>query len=34
VGSGSDAQQAPRIMLAFEPVLLEHKPDWVIVSSS
>jgi len=34
VGSGSHAQQAPRIMLAFEPVLLEHRPDWVIVSSS
>ena len=31
VGSGSHAQQTARIMLAFEPVLLEHKPDWVIV---
>jgi UDP-N-acetylglucosamine 2-epimerase (non-hydrolysing) len=31
VGSGSHAQQTARIMLAFEPVLLEHRPDWVIV---
>ncbi len=31
VGSGSHAQQTARIMLAFEPVLLEHKPDWVVV---
>jgi UDP-N-acetylglucosamine 2-epimerase (non-hydrolysing) len=31
VGSGSHAQQTARIMLAFEPVLLEYKPDWVIV---
>ena len=31
VGSGSHAQQTARTMLAFEPVLLEHKPDWVIV---
>jgi len=31
VGSSSHAQQTARIMLAFEPVLLEHKPDWVIV---
>jgi UDP-N-acetylglucosamine 2-epimerase (non-hydrolysing) len=30
VGSGSHAQQTARIMLAFEPVLIEHKPDWVI----
>ncbi|MEE8162902.1 MAG: UDP-N-acetylglucosamine 2-epimerase [Anaerolineae bacterium] len=34
VGSGSHAQQTARIMLAFEPVLLEHRPDWVIVASS
>ena len=32
VGSGSHAQQTARIMLAFEPVLLEHRPDWVIVA--
>lgn len=31
VGSGSHAQQTARIMQAFEPVLLEHKPDWIIV---
>ena len=31
VGSGSHAQQTARIMLAFEPVLLDHWPDWVIV---
>ena len=31
VGSGSHAQQTARIMLAFEPVLVEHRPDWVIV---
>lgn len=31
VGSASHAQQTARIMLAFEPVLLEHRPDWVIV---
>jgi UDP-N-acetylglucosamine 2-epimerase (non-hydrolysing) len=31
VGSGSHAEQTAKIMLAFEPVVLEHKPDWVIV---
>ncbi len=31
VGSGSHAQQTAGIMLTFEPVLLEHRPDWVIV---
>jgi len=31
VGSGSHAQQTARVMLRFEPVLLEYKPDWVIV---
>ena len=31
VGSGSHAEQTARVMLAFEPVLLEHRPDWVIV---
>ena len=34
VGSGSHAEQTARIMLAFEPVLLEHRPDSVIVASS
>jgi UDP-N-acetylglucosamine 2-epimerase (non-hydrolysing) len=31
VGSGSHAQQTARIMLAFEPVLERHRPDWVVV---
>jgi len=31
VGSGTHAQQTARIMLAFESILFEHKPDWVIV---
>lgn len=31
VGSGSHAQQTARIMLRFEPVLIEYCPDWVIV---
>jgi UDP-N-acetylglucosamine 2-epimerase (non-hydrolysing) len=31
VGSGSHAVQTAGIMVAFEQVLLEHKPDWVIV---
>lgn len=31
VGSGSHAEQTARIMLAFEPVCLEWKPDLVIV---
>lgn len=31
VGSGSHAQQTANIMLRFEPVLLQEKPDWVIV---
>jgi len=31
VGSGSHAEQTARIMMAFEPVCLEHRPDWVIV---
>jgi UDP-N-acetylglucosamine 2-epimerase (non-hydrolysing) len=31
VGSGSHAEQTARVMLAFEPVLQEHKPDLVIV---
>lgn len=31
VGSGSHAQQAARIMLAFEPVLEANRPDWVVV---
>lgn len=31
VGSGSHAQQTAEIMKRFEPVLLEHKPDAVLV---
>jgi UDP-N-acetylglucosamine 2-epimerase (non-hydrolysing) len=31
VGSGSHAVQTAKVMLAFEPVLIEHKPDLVIV---
>jgi UDP-N-acetylglucosamine 2-epimerase (non-hydrolysing) len=31
VGSGSHAAQTANIMLAFEPVCLQEKPDWVIV---
>ena len=31
VGSGSHAQQTARVMLAFEPVLLEQRPDLILV---
>lgn len=31
VGSGTHAEQTARVMLAFEPVLLQEKPDWVVV---
>ncbi|HAV42365.1 MAG TPA: UDP-N-acetylglucosamine 2-epimerase (non-hydrolyzing), partial [Acidobacteria bacterium] len=31
VGSGSQAEQTAKIMLAFEPVCLKLKPDWVVV---
>lgn len=31
VGSGSHAVQTARVMEAFEPVLLETRPDWVVV---
>jgi UDP-N-acetylglucosamine 2-epimerase (non-hydrolysing) len=31
VGSGTDAEQLAYTMLAFERVLLEDKPDWVVV---
>ena len=30
-GSGSHAAQTAAVMTAFEPVLLKHRPDWVIV---
>lgn len=31
VGSGSHAEQTSRVMMAFEPVVLERRPDWVLV---
>jgi len=31
IGSGSHAEQTARVMLAFEPVCIEHRPDWVVV---
>jgi UDP-N-acetylglucosamine 2-epimerase (non-hydrolysing) len=31
VGSGSHAVQTAKIMTEFEPVVLEHDPDWVLV---
>ena len=31
VGSGSHAQQTALVMQKFEPVVLEHQPDWVLV---
>ena len=31
VGSGSHAVQTAEIMRRFEPLVLEHKPDWVVV---
>lgn len=31
VGSGSHASQTAQIMLRFEPILVDYKPDWVIV---
>ena len=31
VGSGRRAEQTARAMLAFEPVLDRHRPDWVVV---
>ena len=31
VGSGSHAEQVGRTMIAFEKVLLDEKPDWVVV---
>ncbi|MBU0638916.1 MAG: UDP-N-acetylglucosamine 2-epimerase (non-hydrolyzing) [Planctomycetes bacterium] len=31
VGSGSHAVQTAEIMSRFEPVVLEHRPDWVVV---
>lgn len=31
VGSQSHAVQTARVMIEFEPVVLEHKPDWILV---
>src|SRR5260370_12187037 len=31
VGSGTHAEQTGRVMIAFEALLLERKPDWVVV---
>jgi UDP-N-acetylglucosamine 2-epimerase (non-hydrolysing) len=31
IGSGSHAEQVGHTMIAFEKVLKEHKPDWVVV---
>jgi UDP-N-acetylglucosamine 2-epimerase (non-hydrolysing) len=31
VGSGTHAEQTARVMLAFEPVLVGERPDWVVV---
>ncbi|TWU05969.1 non-hydrolyzing UDP-N-acetylglucosamine 2-epimerase [Stieleria varia] len=31
ISGGTQAQQTARIMLAFEPVLMNHQPDWLIV---
>jgi UDP-N-acetylglucosamine 2-epimerase (non-hydrolysing) len=31
IGSGSHGEQTARIMLAFEPVLEQRRPDWIVV---
>jgi UDP-N-acetylglucosamine 2-epimerase (non-hydrolysing) len=31
VGSGTQAEQTARVMQRFDPVLLEERPDWVVV---
>jgi UDP-N-acetylglucosamine 2-epimerase (non-hydrolysing) len=31
VGSGTHAEQTAQVMMRFEPVLLEFKPDWIVV---
>src|SRR5437660_5623073 len=31
VGSGSHARQTAQVMMAFEPVLADFRPDWVVV---
>ncbi|MCB1056469.1 MAG: UDP-N-acetylglucosamine 2-epimerase, partial [Acidobacteria bacterium] len=32
IGSDSHARQTARTMIAFEEVVLEHRPRWVVVS--
>ena len=31
VGSGSHAEQTGSVMIAYEKVCLEHRPDWIVV---
>jgi UDP-N-acetylglucosamine 2-epimerase (non-hydrolysing) len=31
VGSGTHAEQTGKVMIAFEQLLLQHRPDWVVV---
>jgi UDP-N-acetylglucosamine 2-epimerase (non-hydrolysing) len=31
VGSGSHAEQTGGVMIAYEPVALQHRPDWLVV---
>jgi UDP-N-acetylglucosamine 2-epimerase (non-hydrolysing) len=31
IGSGTHAEQTAKVMLAFEPILVAQKPDWVVV---
>ncbi|MGA4577384.1 non-hydrolyzing UDP-N-acetylglucosamine 2-epimerase [Limisphaera sp. VF-2] len=31
IGSGSHGEQTGRMLVALEPVLLQHRPDWVLV---
>ncbi len=31
IGSASHAVQTAKVMIEFEPIVLEHKPDWVLV---
>ncbi len=31
VGSGTHAEQTARVMLAYEPICLEHPPAWIVV---
>jgi UDP-N-acetylglucosamine 2-epimerase (non-hydrolysing) len=31
IGSGSHAEQTGKVMIAYEKVCLEHRPDWIVV---